>query len=275
MKSISKSAANSPRINRLAFDSVNRKKSKKKVYIECHRGFHTEAPENTLAAFKKAIELNVDSIELDIWLTKDEIPVVIHGSEDGEIKNIDKSLIKVYEMEFNLISKFVVNDKNEPIPALEDVLKLCKDKIFLNIEIKDFRYTLAFQKCLELIEKYDMKSQIAMSSFKHQYYEEISKKNECDKIEFGFLYDTTENKKLEFKLDHPNSTINVYFKEITPEFVQKFHDKGIGVHAWFCMNDVESEEIIKYLINCDVDVICSNKPKEALSHREASEIKKN
>ena len=44
---------------------------------------------------------------------------------------------------------------------------------------------------MELVKKYDMISQIAISSFKHQYWEEIKKMDEIGNIEFGFLYDTT------------------------------------------------------------------------------------
>lgn len=259
-------------LRRRAFDSVKRSKSDKKVYIECHRGLHKEEPENTLSAFSKAIELKYDSIELDIWLTLDYIPVVIHGNDDGLITCISKKSKKVNEMTYREVRDFLVNEKNEPIPALEDVFVLCKNKIFLNIEIKDFNYSLTFQKIHELISKYDMKQQIAISSFKHEYWEEIKKLDEIDNIEFGFLYDTTDNKKINFDLDKPNSTINVWYKEINPDFVRQFHEKSIGVHVWFCMNDIESDDVLHYLINCGVDVICSNTPDKALMMREAIQI---
>lgn len=43
-------------------------------------------PQNTLSSFKKSIDIGLDSVELDVWLTKDMIPVVIHGGEYGEIE---------------------------------------------------------------------------------------------------------------------------------------------------------------------------------------------
>ena len=67
-----------------------------KTYIESHRGVNRELPENTLSAFKRAIEFDVDSIELDIWLTKDKIPVILHGGNEGQlyghIKDVDEKL---------------------------------------------------------------------------------------------------------------------------------------------------------------------------------------
>ena len=54
-----------------------------KVFIEGHRGVNREFFENSIESFKQAIKYNLDSIELDIWLTKDKIPIVIHGGFRG------------------------------------------------------------------------------------------------------------------------------------------------------------------------------------------------
>lgn len=62
-----------------------------------------------------------------------------------------------------------------------------------------------------------------------------------------------------------NSTINLYFKEINEEIVQKAHENNIGVLAWFYMTDDETEEIILGLINCKVDIICTNDPRRILN----------
>ena len=52
-------------------------------YIEGHRGVNKEFPENTLRAFQNALDNEIDGVELDIWLSKDNIPVVVHGSFMG------------------------------------------------------------------------------------------------------------------------------------------------------------------------------------------------
>ena len=43
-----------------------------------HRGFKGKYPENTLLAFKKAIDIGVDGIEFDVHLSKDGVPIIIH-----------------------------------------------------------------------------------------------------------------------------------------------------------------------------------------------------
>lgn len=48
--------------------------------------------ENTLTAFRKAIEHNIPEIEFDIWLTKDLVPIIVHGTEEGTIGSLGESI---------------------------------------------------------------------------------------------------------------------------------------------------------------------------------------
>lgn len=81
--------SNKDEVTLKTFDNcfMNRKKdsSKHGIIISGHRGgqFGKE-PENTIRAFQKAIEMGLDSIEFDIWLTSDDQLVVIHGGYNGE-----------------------------------------------------------------------------------------------------------------------------------------------------------------------------------------------
>jgi glycerophosphoryl diester phosphodiesterase len=274
---------------RKAFDAINRIKTNKVTYIEAHRGCNQEEHENTISAFNRAIEYNCDSVELDVWLTKDEVPVVIHGSESGHLQHIynnsslstnnsDSDSVDLNESTDLLINNIMCKDlasykvgpkRRDHIPTLEATLILCKDKIFINIEIKDYQYSLCFKRIYELILKYEMIDSVAISSFKHQYWNEIQNIKGINQIEFGFLYDTTENQKVEFIYENRSgSTINVWYKQITKEFVQRAHDNGIGVLAWFCLDDKEDEHIYRFMFECGVDVLCCNKPNNALVHRE-------
>ena len=58
----------------------------KNILVEGHRGFCAKYPENTLLSYEKAIEIGVDAIEFDIWLSKDKVPVLMH---DGNAKRTD------------------------------------------------------------------------------------------------------------------------------------------------------------------------------------------
>lgn len=260
---------------RLAFDASKRIFSRSRPFIESHRGCSREEPENTLPAFQRAIEIGCDSIELDVWLTKDKVPVVIHGKENGEIHETTTGQGLVNDLTFRELSCFSSKFKNEAVPALEDVLQICKETIFVNIEIKDAQFSECLDQVLSVVKFHNMTSQVAISSFNHEYYTEIKKRSEIsetESIEFGFLYETTHGEVCEFKIydEIKHNTLNVWYKEIfiNPELVEKAHNKNIAVHCWFCMQDDETEDIFKFLMNSGVDIICCNNPLLALKVRE-------
>lgn len=245
------------------------------IFIEGHRGVNREFYQNTLESFSQAINYNLDSIELDVWLTKDKIPVVIHGGKKGQlsehIKGVDKKLL-VSEITFEDLQKLRTVERDQQIPSLESVLDLCKNKIFINIEIKDNNYIGVFNEVVKLLEKKEMFDQIAMSSFFHKVFDLIQDYNKKGgkQIEFGYLYRDSKEKEVfkPYRFDTKGCSMNIYQKDVTKEIIQKAHDNGIKVMAWFKMKDKENEEIYKKLFDCGIDVICSNEPNKAKEFRD-------
>ena len=100
-----------------------------------HRGLHdneTEAPENSLPAFKKAVKAGY-GIELDVQLTKDRIPVVFH---DFTLERACGKPGKVYDYTYEELQQFPLFQSEERIPKFEEVLKVVKGKVPLIVEIK-------------------------------------------------------------------------------------------------------------------------------------------
>ena len=100
-----------------------------------HRGFHdnkTEAPENSMAAFRKAVEAGY-GIELDVQLTKDRIPVVFH---DETLHRVCKADGNVRDYTFEELQEYRLCESDEKIPLFADVLKLVDGKVPLIVEIK-------------------------------------------------------------------------------------------------------------------------------------------
>lgn len=248
------------------FHSQVNQKQAHKVFIESHRGVNREEPENTLKAFKRAIDIECDSIEMDVWLTQDKIPIVIHGDENG---NIDQVHGKINSNAYESVSKIIL-DNNEKIPKLEEVLRLCKDKIFLNLEMKDPNCNQAFEEVYKLIAEYNMQKEVQISSFNFEYWDVIKGKGLENNIEFGFLYDKNSQKApLNIGYANKKSMINIWHGDVTKEIVDKAHENSIGVLAWFDLKDDETDEIISNLIQNKIDVICSNNPRNALRVRES------
>ncbi|MBQ8232441.1 MAG: glycerophosphodiester phosphodiesterase [Lachnospiraceae bacterium] len=103
--------------------------------LYAHRGLYdndSRAPENSMAAFKKAVEGGY-GIELDVQLTKDKIPVVFH---DYTLKRVCGVEGKVCDYTFEELQEFKLCQSGEKIPRFEDVLTLVDGKVPLIIEYK-------------------------------------------------------------------------------------------------------------------------------------------
>lgn len=118
------------------------------IIVEGHRGYCAKYPENTLISYEAAINLGVDAIEFDVWLSSDKVPVLSH---DGNIMRTcgvkrhlrDMSLSEIKRLEPAYTEKF--GDKyvgmGITVPTLEELLKLCKEKrpsLILGVEIKEY-----------------------------------------------------------------------------------------------------------------------------------------
>ena len=120
----------------------------KKIVVEGHRGYCAKYPENTMISFEAAMDLGVDAIEFDVWLTADKVPVVIHDGNCKRTCGVDvhvrdltleevKKLSAHYEEKFG--EEYIGQDVQ--IPTLEELLKKCAEKrpdILLGVEIKEY-----------------------------------------------------------------------------------------------------------------------------------------
>lgn len=108
--------------------------------ILAHRGARKVAPENTLAAFKKAIKLGFDGVEMDIMLTKDGVPVVSHNDDLSHTTRSTGLISETLSYDLAKVdagSLFGGHFRGEPIPTLDNVLALLSEHdLFIDIELK-------------------------------------------------------------------------------------------------------------------------------------------
>lgn len=242
--------------------------SKNKKYIEAHCGFSEEIFPNTLESFKKAIEYGIDSLETDIWLTNDNILVIVHGSKNGEISKFYDHKGKITELNWEQISTFRTKKGNLSMPRLIDLLKIAKNKIYIDLEIKDPRVNKVFPHVIKLIEKFNFFNQISICSFYYEYYNKIveyNKKNNKQLV-FGFAYLKNQTNLIDFT--KKGNTINIYWGDVTKELCDKAHQNGMGVVASFYLNEDENLEDYKSLFEKGVDVINANHPLIAQKYKD-------
>ncbi len=156
-------------------------------FLWAHRGASSCAPENTLAAFAAAVEAGADGLELDIHLSRDGVPVVIHDetlkrTTDGS--GVVARMTRLQLRQLDAGSWFSAEFAGEQIPSLETVLQLFAGKLRLNLELKEFRAGMAV---LDLLNHYP-NADIVVSSFNYELLRRLRVKDE--QLPLAVLLDT-------------------------------------------------------------------------------------
>ena len=131
------------------------------TYVIAHRGEHNGIPENTLAAYQKAIDLGCDYVEIDIRKTKDGEFVSVHnetvdaytrGEVTGKVSDFTLAELK----QLNIGKRVGPGWENERIPTFEEILKLCKGQIGIYLDLKE----ADVKAQIELIKSYGMERDV-------------------------------------------------------------------------------------------------------------------
>ena len=207
-----------------------------------HRGAKGYVAENTLASFEKALQLSVDMIELDVFLSKDNIPVVIHD------KTIDRTTSG-----FGLVSGFSASELLEfGIPTLQDVFQLVNNQCDINVEIKEFE---AVKSVLDLIDSNIFsKSKILISSFDWNALQEV--RFHDDEIRIGVLTETDLELAIAFAKFIQAYSIHPYYHLLTSENCQKMKNNHFKIFTW----TVNEPEDIIFVKSFNVDGIITDFP---------------
>lgn len=147
----------------------------KKVTVFAHRGdFGGDIPENSIAAFRSAIEKNI-GIELDVRLTRDKIPVVFH---DKTLKRMCGDRRKISKLTLAELEKLRLSDSEQKIPTLAEVLELINGKVPLMVETKLSKRFPCFhgleRKIIPLLAEY--KGELMIQSFNRWSVKFLKKK---------------------------------------------------------------------------------------------------
>lgn len=111
------------------------------IYVVAHRGAHEGIPENSLAAYQKAIDLECDFVEIDVRTTKDGKFVSVHNStidsyvpgKTGKVKEMTLDELRALDIGARVGDQW----KGTKIPTFEEILDLCKGKIGIYLDLKD------------------------------------------------------------------------------------------------------------------------------------------
>ena len=217
-----------------------------------HRGASAYAPENTLAAFKKAHELGAKMIEFDIMLTIDDVAVVIH---DQDIKRTTdgRGLVKDFTFEalenFNACKRFKRDYPNEKIPSLQAVLTFLSDhQIAANIEVKPSKglEQETVVRVLADINQYypDNSLPILMSSFNYDVLCLI--REYAPEIPLGFLMDEWLDDWHQRASVIECETINANYKILTRSRIASIKEKGYKLLSYTVNRTRKAQKLLDW-----------------------------
>jgi len=236
-----------------------------KTKLIAHRGDTKDHPENTLSAFKAALENGADAIELDVHLTNNGELVVHH---DYYLGNPDDGEGKIYEKDLAYIKGLKIGDA-EKIPKLEEVFELVGDKLQYEIELKGFTEEFLV-KVIALVKKHNLSNVIEFTSPNVYNLTRIKTLEPSFKTgTFVAALPGWMDKQLGQTLALNNAllgNINVLHCPISlidKEFIQTTHGKGLFIHVADC----DTDDDLRAAFGMNVDQLSTNELGLALSLR--------
>ncbi|MFC3039812.1 glycerophosphodiester phosphodiesterase [Virgibacillus xinjiangensis] len=236
-----------------------------------HRGASAHAPENTMAAFHKGVEMKADYVEIDVQMTKDGELVLIHDTTvdrttDGTGKVSDYTLEEIRQLDAG--SWFGEEFSGEKVPTFEEMLDAFRGKTGILVELKAPElYPGIEEKVAEALKERNMdhtaNGKIVIQSFNH---ESVKKSKELlpelpHAVLAGMSWADVSMEELnEFAsyADYFNPNMNI----VTPELVDMVHTAGLEIYPYTS----RSQEQAYHLFDLNVDGIVTDYPEHVYHH---------
>lgn len=223
----------------------------KRPILIAHRGARREAPENTIPAFKRALEMGADGIEFDVLLTANRVPIVTHNDDLGVLTGFHgKAQSTLYQTIKSLDagSHFNPSFAGTTIPLLEEVLDLIKDYwIIVIIEIKAQSDFLAEAPKIvgDIVNTTPMKGDLMISSFSPRIIGSLRRHHPRIKRAFTFRGKAFSFFQSAFFARFEGLyAIHPSFQVLTQGLVESAHEGGRQVQTWTVNNTVDFDKCI-------------------------------
>lgn len=220
-----------------------------------HRGASGTFPENTLSAFRAAIDAQADMCELDVQLTRDGAVVVIHDdtverTTDGKGEVAELTLAELQRLDAG--ARFRDGAvKGERIPTLDEVFAVTAGRCGLNIELKagGLEHQVA-----QIMQARDAFSGSIVSSFDWQYLKKIQQLH--FNIRIALLADEKPVDLMINAVAMRAYSINPRWDMVTADLCKAAHERSLKVYTW----TVDADARMRALMECGVDGIMTNYP---------------
>lgn len=228
-----------------------------------HRGAPDETPENTIAGFQRAVELNLDGVELDARLCKSGELVVLH---DDNVDKVTNGSGQVAELSFEELRqldagcRFGESFKGEMIPTLEETLDVLGKEMIVNIELKtrsipdDGLET----KVVALVERMRLQSSVILSSFNPFSVKRALKANPHLKAALLFADDQPIHLRRAWGLHFVNvDGVHPRYPLVTEKLMKRARANKWFVTTW----TVDEAPVAETMFELGVDIVITNHPR--------------
>jgi glycerophosphoryl diester phosphodiesterase len=241
--------------------------------IVAHRGITTEAPENTIASFQRAVELCADAVELDIRLSSDHIPMVYHYFYLQENTSASGP---IFDYSLEQLRNVQVFCKNNPkveagsISTLKEILDIFGGKIGLEIEIKGPEKE-APEIIGNVLRKYkNLWHTIEVTSYEPAIL--LAIQIICPGLMTDLLFPRSESwmklDVVQYQAIHRSClakvrAVHLHPTQLSDNVVSSLRQHGIEIHAW----DVNDKQALGIVTKLGIHRLDTDKFKQALAYR--------
>lgn len=227
-----------------------------------HRGASSYAPENTFAAYDKALAMGVDHIELDVHLTRDDHIVVIHDDTVDRTTNASGPVSGFTLNELRAMDAggwFAPEYAGEPMRSLGETLEQYKGRLHFHIEIKQREITGGLaRRTIDMVRGYGLNDSVTITSFQIEWLKEAAAYD--SRLPKGWLvpmgnvpWDDSiieQSKELGLTQICPRADLT------TPELVNRLHSEGFVVRCHGLFN----EDLMRHAVDVGADGATVNFP---------------
>ena len=212
-----------------------------------HRGAAALEPENTLLSIKRAMDIGVDAVEIDIHLSKDKELIVIHDATVDRTTN-GKGPVSSYTVQE---IKRLDAGKGEAIPTLQEVIDLVDKRVMLIIELKEEGTE---RPVVDIIVRNNLFDKVCVISFWHRLVKTVKEMD--GRIKTGVLLvgspvDTC------IATQTSADALVMKYTFVDREFVKIVHKTGLKVFIW----NIDDRDLLKPYVDMGVDAIGTNDPR--------------
>lgn len=223
--------------------------------VIAHRGASSEAPENTLAAYRRALEIGVDAVEIDVHLSADAELVVIHESTldrttdgHGLVKDFPLAALRRLDAGRWFDARFA----GERIPTLEEALDVLRSvRVIIEIKNGPIYYEGIAARAAETVRATGHRA-VTVSSFDHPVLREL--RSVAPDLETAILFMSRPIDPVRLARDAGAGVLHPNWMWVTPDMIDAAHAAGLRVEAW----TVDEPAHQAHVVSLGVDGIITN-----------------